>query len=319
MQLKPNGKRMLCFVACLAWVHATPAFSQTANVDKEYRIPRPEEALRLLQEFGRHERVKSGSQFFENATVIGSKACGECHQKRYQEWQHTWHSKMERWPSPETVVGDFNDAIVTYKDVKALDLAGKEVPGKKITYSVKAFRDGPNYMMTVLDGGDGSKNQTFRVAKVIGGNWDQAYEVEVGQNYAVAPLRFAIGVNEWLINAFRMYEWVVWENDTWRPRTGDELLTFRFAETKCTGCHASGYTFKKDPHTKRWGISGDGELGITCERCHGPGSAHAAQAREATASGQKLQRGTSTIINPLRDLDGDQQNQVCAQDRKSVV
>jgi hypothetical protein len=35
----------------------------------------------------------------------------------------------------------------------------------------------------------------------------------------------------------------------------------------CVGCHTTGF----DPETKKWAA-----LGVTCEMCHGPGSAHAA-------------------------------------------
>ena len=69
----------------------------------------------MLREEG---RVQSGQKFFKGAHYVGSETCKACHEQQYQEWRETWHSKMERWPSPDIIVGDFNNRIVTYKDVK---------------------------------------------------------------------------------------------------------------------------------------------------------------------------------------------------------
>jgi predicted CXXCH cytochrome family protein len=64
------------------------------------------------------------------------------------------------------------------------------------------------------------------------------------------------------------------------------------AKTDCLGCHTSGY----DPATAKWT-----ELGVDCEMCHGPGSAHAGSAPDAKRS---------TIVNP-KSLDPAHQAAVC--------
>src|SRR5262249_15817120 len=45
--------------------------------------------------------------------------------------------------------------------------------------------------------------------------------------------------------------------------------TTRFAEAKCSGCHTTGFEFYEDPAANHWKARGNGELGISCERCHG--------------------------------------------------
>ena len=64
----------------------------------------PTETFSLLREEG---RVKSGQEFFKGARYVGSTTCKSCHELQYKEWRATWHSKMERWPSQDTIVGDF--------------------------------------------------------------------------------------------------------------------------------------------------------------------------------------------------------------------
>lgn len=74
---------------------------------------------------------------------------------------------------------------------------------------------------------------------------------------------------------------------------------------KCDGCHTTGVKAVKEqniwkvPDKEKW-------LGISCERCHGPGSEHA-----------ELQTKES-IVNPPR-LNSVQQNQVCGQCHSRVT
>jgi len=78
-------------------------------------------------------------------------------------------------------------------------------------------------------------------------------------------------------------EWVV-KSSSWQPRDAVD------AKKDCLGCHTSGY----DPAKGAWVAEG-----VTCEMCHGPGSAHA-------GSSDKL----GTIVR-VQQLAPDQRAMVC--------
>ena len=268
----------------------------------------PADTFSLLRD---GQRVQSGQKFFKGAQFVGAETCKSCHEKQYGEWRATWHAKMERLPSKDVVVGDFNDRVVTYKNVKVKGKDGKTV---KLTFSVKAFQKGGKYLFTVLDKDNPKNNQTFEIAKVLGGKWDQHYEIKVGDNYLPTPLRWSVENGDWLASSYNPKYWVKDDGTPdGRPRKIDELPKYRFAEAKCAGCHTTGYDFVKDKASGVWKAKGKGELGIACEKCHGPASLHVKEADAAKATGKVLKAGTSTIVHPLKDLNPLQQTQVCAQ------
>jgi len=78
-------------------------------------------------------------------------------------------------------------------------------------------------------------------------------------------------------------EWAV-KSKAWRPREPAD------ATQDCLGCHSTGY----DPATGKWA-----SLGVGCEMCHGPGSAH---------TGSKDKQGS--IVRP-QSLTPDRQAMIC--------
>lgn len=300
-----KGFLSACFAAAVFFVSPSAVLAQQAS--EPAKDATPTEVLSLLRE---SPRVESGQAFFEGADFVGSTACASCHAAEHADWQETWHAKMERYPSPDIIVGDFDDRTVTYKNVKVKD--GEEE--KKITYQVRAFREGDDFFFTVIDQDDAENDQTYKIGKVLGGKWDQHYEVKIGENYLPTPLRWNVTNDDWLSTSYRPFDWVKWDGTAdGRPRTPSELPKNRFAEQKCANCHTTGYTYKKDKEAGVWMATGNGELGIACEKCHGPGSLHVAQAEAAQASGEALAPASSTIVHPTKDLDAHQQTQVCAQ------
>ncbi|MBI3069018.1 MAG: ammonia-forming cytochrome c nitrite reductase subunit c552, partial [Betaproteobacteria bacterium] len=157
-------------------------------------------------------------------------------------------------------------------------------------------------------------NQTFEVAKVLGGKWDQHYEIKIGENYLPTLIRWSVAAKDWLISTYRPYDGVTPDGTPGgRPLKIEELPKGRFAEAKCSGCHTTGFEFYKDTAAGHWKAKGKGELGIACERCHGPASKHVAEAEAAKSAGNKLAADATTIVHPLKDLNPLQQTQVCAQ------
>lgn len=278
----------------------------------------PTETLSIKRET---PRVESGQKFFGDAKYAGSDSCKSCHEKQYDEWKATWHSKMQRNATPDVVVGDFNNKIVTYKDVAIMDKDGKPAKDKdgkaiKLTFQVKAHREGDKFFFTVLDQDNSANNQTYELVKALGGKWDQQYEIKVGDNLLPGILRWSVANNGWIVNSYRPDEWVLPDGTPdGRPRKIDELPKNRFAESKCSGCHTTGNDFYKDEAAGHWKAkpNGKSEMAVACERCHGPASKHVTEAEEAKASGKKLAAEATTIVHPLKDLNNLQQIEMCSQ------
>jgi predicted CXXCH cytochrome family protein len=273
----------------------------------------PLEALKAYADEldNREGRVSTGQKFFGDAKFVGAQSCKTCHAKQYDEWSETWHAKMERWPSPDVIVGDFNDRSVNWRNIAIRDKDGKE---SRISPSGITSRKGDKFFFTLLDKDDPANNQTYEVAKVLGGKWDQGYEVKIGDNFIPAPIRWSVASRDWLIGDFRVDEWFVADGTPdGRPRRPEELPLSRVAEAKCNGCHTTGFEFVKDKATNVWKSVGAGELGIACEKCHGPGSRHVQEADDAKARGLALKSEATTIVHPLKDLTALQQTEICSQ------
>ena len=256
--------------------------------------------------------VPSGQEFFKGATFVGAETCKKCHLKQYEQWSRTWHSKMERWASLETVVGDFNNVTRTYKNLEVDSIKGGK---ERITGNIKLSTDGKNYFFTLLDQDDEKNNQTYQVVKALGGKWDQHYETKVGENFYPTPMRWSVLDKEWLTGGYRPGDWFLGDGTPdGVPRRPEQLKKDRAAEAKCAMCHMTGYTPEFDKEKKQWKGPGRAELGIACEKCHGPGSLHVKEIQDAEAAGQKASTvRPAKIIHPLKDLNTLQQIQICTQ------
>src|SRR6516164_2623123 len=119
-------KRILLLGGMLS--SAVLAIAGLALAQSPSPTPRPylakdaEEAIKFL---GTWPRITSGQDLFKGATYVGSAGCGGagCHDLQVNEWHQTWHSKILRDVAslaPTQVLGDFNGAVVPFKDVRAV-------------------------------------------------------------------------------------------------------------------------------------------------------------------------------------------------------
>lgn len=273
----------------------------------------PLKASEALALAGKTSRVESGQKFFGDGKYAGSENCKSCHEKQHGEWANTWHAKMERWPSPAIVVGDFDNRTIQFKNLRVRNKEGKE---EAINPTALAFRQGDKFFFTLIDKDEAVNNQTWEIGKVLGGNWDQGYEVKFGaDNFIPAPLRWSVGQKDWIIGGFNPQDWFVADGTPdGRPFKPEEMPMNRVAEAKCNGCHTTGFKFaKNDKGIWKMHAHGKGEIGIACESCHGPGARHVEEANAANTAGVKLLAGKTAIINPLTDLNAEQSTQVCTQ------
>lgn len=256
--------------------------------------------------------ISSGQEFFKDAVFSGSESCQECHKSEYADWQETWHAHMEHEVSPERIIADFNDVTLSFNNPKKLlDETGKTIKeGGEVT--LKLHRDGDKFLFTIIDALEPANNQTHEVAIILGGNWEQHYEAQIDDNRFPTPMRWVVADGQWRSSGYNPGYWWVWKDGRAVPRTPAEFLeiNYRAAEVKCAGCHQGGYEAVYDESEHTWSGSRV-ELGIGCEKCHGPGSLHIAEAEEAGGAEAKLSE--TTIINPIVDLDSVQQTQMCGQ------
>ncbi len=231
-----------------------------------------------------------GSQF------VGSDSCRTCHAKDHAAWSETWHANMHRKADPAIVVADFNNIEITYRD---LEIEGPDKKKVKISPTVRLSREGDRFLMTLVDKDDPANNQTYPVVFVLGGNWEQHFEAQVGDFRFPTPMRWVMADKQWRVGAFSNYWWSADGTPDGRPKKPTEMPSVQVGDAKCDGCHTTGFVTTKDPATGRW-TGTSASLGVGCESCHGPGGNHV-----------KAPSGKN-IVNPLR-LNARQQNQLCAQ------
>jgi predicted CXXCH cytochrome family protein len=125
---------------------------------------------------------------------------------------------------------------------------------------VRDPKDHPDAIIPNLATNTVAKFTKDQVALVYGSIWKQRYFTKVGDDYFPLSAQWDIGNRKWL--PYHV------------PNTGDWWTAFYPADNMqrptgptCDGCHSVDY----NTHTKQVA-----EWNVGCERCHGPGSEHAA-------------------------------------------
>ena len=177
----------------------------------------------------------------------GSAACVSCHQAAYDAWRGSHHSWAWRQPTSDNVLADFG----------ADDFAHKNI----VTRFSK--RDGKYFIET--DGKDGKPTE-FEIKYVVGVEPLQQYLVDTGDGRLQALD-------------------VVWDTERkrWYHLYPDQTLNandglhwtgpYKNWNARCAECHATDYEKNYDVETKSYS-STQAEIGVGCEACHGPASAH---------------------------------------------
>jgi predicted CXXCH cytochrome family protein len=238
----------------------------------------------------------------KNSAYAGSEACKNCHQKEHADWKETWHANMHRDIKPSIVKADFNNVEITYKEVEIETADKKKV---KISPSIKLVKDGDKFTFTLIDKDNAANNQTYPVAYVLGGNWEQHFEAAVNGMYYATPMRWVMSDGQWRTKPFNSFWWIADDTPDGRPKKPEEMPKAQVGDAKCDACHTTGFKTSKDKASGKW-TAVKSELGISCEMCHGPGSKHI-----ATPSKEN-------IVNPAK-LNALQQNQLCGQCHSRVT
>ena len=102
----------------------------------------------------------------------------------------------------------------------------------------------------------------------------------------------------WDVEAGRWYP--VFPGDPPPPGDGFHWTgPYKSWEARCAECHATGYSRNYAPETRTYAPE-MAEIGVGCEACHGPGSAHVADPAAADAGRpRRLGRGGDRAVRDL--------------------
>ncbi|WP_245838010.1 multiheme c-type cytochrome [Tropicimonas sediminicola] len=183
----------------------------------------------------------------EPPAYVGTMACAECHTAEFESWTGSHHDLAWTEPTAENILGDFDD--VTF-----------EHQGVTTTFS----REGDQFFIE-SDGPDGALTR-WPVAGVIGITPLQQYFVET------EPGRMQSFDIPWDVIENRWYHMYPEEH----LPAGDGFHwtgPYKNWNARCAECHATDFQRNYDLQTGSYASTAS-EIGVGCEACHGPGSAH---------------------------------------------
>jgi predicted CXXCH cytochrome family protein len=222
----------------------------------------------------------STQQSTQQATPVGAQACAACHQEVHDTWKSGRHSKMLQPAAAASVKGDFSQS--------------------RITLHARPYRlrvSNGEYFITesYLTG----QEQEHRVEYTLGSRRIQHYltTIENGR-IIVLPPSWDVQRLEWFDNM-----------DIVRPDEND-AKPFQQWNKNCVGCHVSQQQNDYQPATQTYATRWM-DFGTSCERCHGPGSAHV-QAHTQAQADRPPAPIPQSIVRPTR-LDPQTSSMVCAQ------
>ncbi len=209
---------------------------------------------------------------------VGDDACRRCHSERAASYLSTAHHSTSQAPTKESILGSF-----------AADKNILKTSGQALFFRMDAKPDG-FYQTAVWGIPPATTSRSEKMAVVIGsGRKGQSYLYWKRDQLFQLPVSYWTGLATW-INS---------------PGYRDGEANFeRRVISNCLGCHLTYAEAIGSPVLSNQFKPESLILGISCERCHGPGRQHV----EAMTA-----KNTATIIiNPAK-LTREAQINVCAQ------
>jgi Flp pilus assembly protein TadD len=190
-------------------------------------------------------------------TFVGGATCASCHEREAAAFRESHHARAMQPASEATVLGDFGGVRFTHRGVT----------------STFFRRDGKFFVTT--EGSDGRPAE-FEITYTFGVDPLQQYLVPFPGGRLQA-LGIAWDTRPRALGGARWYALYPGE----RLRPGDALHWTGREQTwnyQCAECHSTDlqrhYDLAGDRYATTWA-----EVSLSCEACHGPGSAHVAWAR----------------------------------------
>lgn len=199
------------------------------------------------------------------ATYVGRQSCIPCHEKEVQAWTGSHHDLAMDRATPQTVLGDFDNAEFTQFGITS-----------------RMYRSGEKFMIRT-EGPDG-RMQDFEIKYVFGVTPLQNYMVEFdrtpdmreGEIGRLQVLRVTWDT--------RRKEWFYLAPPDVAEKLSpdDELHWTRIGQCwnhMCADCHSTNLQKNYDLATGRYRTTFS-EIDVSCETCHGPASLHVELSRQ---------------------------------------
>jgi predicted CXXCH cytochrome family protein len=208
---------------------------------------------------------------------VGAETCASCHQQTHDAWKSGRHSKMLQPATSASVKADFSQGVITLNGRRfGLRTANGEY------FITESYLTG--------------KEREHRIQYTLGSRRIQHFLTTIEKGWIVVlPPSWDVQRQQWFDNM-----------EIVRPDEDEHTLVQQWNKN-CVGCHVSrqenNYRPADRTYATRWT-----DFGTSCERCHGPGSAHV----QAYSRGERGAAAERTIVRPTR-LDPKTSSMICAQ------
>jgi hypothetical protein len=210
---------------------------------------------------------------------VGDEACLPCHQDKVNSYHATAHFHTSSWPTKDSIHGSFSPGSNIL-----------ETGNTNLTFRMDATESGFFQTAILKISPSESTQYTARIDVVIGsGRKGQTFLYWRGDRLFELPVSYWVERKTWM-NSPSFYP--------------DGTANFgRNIAPRCLECHVTSFSWL-DPFEEpipadvlRFNRYTNVVLGLTCEKCHGPGGEHIARYRSASPPKSPAE---SAIINPAR-------------------
>ncbi len=216
---------------------------------------------------------------------VGDEACRSCHAEKVDSYFHTAHLIASRLPTHESILGSFDKS----KNV------------------LKTSNSGLFFRMESKD--DGFFQTAIAETRAPGSAHSEKIDIVIGSGRSGQT--YLYWKNDHLFQLPVSY-WT--DLDSWVNSPGYRDGTANFARpvlARCIECHITYAETLPSSEPQNQFKPTSLVLGISCERCHGPGRQHV-EAMSAVKTTSSAEESPSGIVN-LAKLPRDRQIEVCAQ------
>jgi len=222
-------------------------------------------------------------------SFVANQTCEGCHPAQYQAWSQSHHAQAMQEATAASVKGDFDNSQFEHFGVESRFfkkdgefVVNTEGPDGKLRDYVVKYTFGIDPLQQYLIEFPGGRLQSLTIA------WDTRSEDEGGQRW------------------FHLYPDEKIAPDDPLHWTGP----YQNWNGMCAECHSTNLHKGYDPTSRTYETSWS-ELNVSCQSCHGPGSAHIAWAEENQEEREYQQDETGLSIR-FQSMDAHAEVDVCA-------